>query len=67
MRRKIRLDPDALRVQTFEMEISAREHGTVHAHGAASGVSCTYACTVGELTCIGPLCQNTVPVVTCLC
>ena len=31
--RKLRLAMDDLRVETFEMERSAREHGTVHAHG----------------------------------
>jgi hypothetical protein len=64
MNRKITLDPDALQVESFEVEIAARERGTVHAHDAASGVSCTYACTVGEFTCNGPQC-NTVPVLTC--
>ncbi|HET7460206.1 MAG TPA: hypothetical protein VFJ82_03125 [Longimicrobium sp.] len=67
MKRKIRLDPDALRVESFDADAAAREQGTVQAHEAASGASCTYACTVGELTCNGPLCGNTVPVVTCLC
>ena len=67
MTRKIRLDPDALRVQSFETDAAAREQGTVHAHAAASGQSCTYACTVGEFTCNGTACNNTVPLLTCLC
>jgi len=64
MTRKIRLDPDALRVESFDADAAARERGTVHARDAASGASCTYACTVGEFTCNGPLC-DTVPVLTC--
>lgn len=63
MTRKIRLDADALRVESFDVDAAAREQGTVHAHNA-SGASCTYVCTVGEFTCNGPLC-NTVPVLTC--
>lgn len=66
MTSKIRLDLDALRVESFGVEAAARERGTVRAHDAASGQSCTYACTVGELTCNGPACR-TVPVLTCLC
>lgn len=65
MMRKIRLRLDALRVETFETHAVAPGPGTVHAHDA-SGQSCTYACTVGELTCNGPACR-TVPLVTCLC
>lgn len=66
MTKKIRLNPDALRVESFAADAAAREAGTVHAHDAASGVSCTYNCTLDELTCNGPACR-TVPVLTCLC
>jgi len=65
MLKKIRLNPDALRVESFDTDEPGREPGTVHAH-AASGVSCTYNCTLDELTCNGPACR-TVPVLTCLC
>lgn len=64
--RKIRLNPDTLRVETFETAAAEREQGTVHAHAAASGQSCTYNCTLDELTCGGAACR-TVPLVTCLC
>lgn len=64
--RKIRLNPNTLRVETFETAAAGREHGTVQAHDAASGQSCTYNCTLDELTCAGPACR-TVPVLTCLC
>lgn len=65
MMRKIRLHPDALRVETFQTHAVPGDPGTVRAHDA-SGQSCTYACTVRDPTCNGPAC-NTVPVVTCLC
>ena len=64
MKQKITLNPDALRVESFDVDAAAREPGTVHAHEAASGVSCTYACTVGEFTGNGPV-FVTVPVLTC--
>jgi hypothetical protein len=64
--RKIRLNTDTLRVETFETAAAEREQGTVRAHDAASGQSCTYNCTLDELTCRGPACR-TVPLVTCLC
>ena len=66
MTRKIRLNPDALRVESFDTDAAASERGTVHAHDAASGQSCTYNCTLDELTCSGAACR-TVPVLTCLC
>jgi hypothetical protein len=66
MTRKIRLNPDALRVESFDVDVSNDARGTVHAHDAASGQSCPYACTLDEPTCKGPLC-NTVPALTCLC
>lgn len=66
MTRKIRLNPDALRVESFGTDAAADERGTVHAHDAASGQSCTYNCTLDELTCSGAACR-TVPVLTCLC
>jgi hypothetical protein len=65
MPRKIRLNPDALRVETFEPDTAGAGQGTVHAHDAASGQSCTYNCTQGEPTC-GAGCR-TLPVLTCLC
>jgi hypothetical protein len=64
--RKIRLNLDALRVETFETDAAERERGTVHAHDAASGQSCTYNCTLDEPTCNGPACR-TIPLLTCLC
>lgn len=66
MRRKIRLHLDALQVESFETDAAGRDRGTVRAHDAASGQSCTYNCTLDELTCNGPACR-TVPVLTCLC
>lgn len=66
MMKKIRLNPDALRVETFETDAVAGAQGTVHAHEGASGVSCTYNCTQGELTCGVAGCR-TIPLVTCLC
>lgn len=66
MMKKIQLRLDALRVETFETAAVDREAGTVHAHDAASGQSCTYNCTLDEPTCNGPLCR-TIPVVTCVC
>ncbi len=66
MKGKIRLSPDALRVESFATDAAERERGTVLAHDAASGQSCTYNCTLDEPTCRGQLC-NTVPVLTCLC
>lgn len=65
MKGKIRLSPDALRVESFETDAAARAGGTVQAHDA-SGQSCTYNCTLDELTCRGQLC-GTIPVLTCLC
>ena len=61
--KKIRLHLDSLRVETFETARGEEERGTVRAH---SGVSCTYNCTLDELTCAGPACR-TAPVLTCLC
>jgi hypothetical protein len=66
MTRKISLNPDALRVESFETDTAERERGTVQAHDAASGQSCTYNCTLDELTCKGAAC-GTIPVLTCLC
>ena len=66
MVKKIRLDPDALRVQSFDVSAEELDPGTVHAHEGASGASCTYHCTLDEPTCNGPVCR-TVPVLTCLC
>ncbi len=63
--KKIRLNPDALRVETFDTDAAAREPGTVQAHDA-SGQSCTYNCTLDEPTCNGPACR-TIPLLTCLC
>jgi hypothetical protein len=64
--KKIRLDVDALRVETFETDRAAADRGTVRAHDA-SGQSCPYECTRYEPTCNGPLCAATFPVVTCVC
>ncbi|HSU17197.1 hypothetical protein [Longimicrobium sp.] len=64
--RKIRLNPDQLRVESFATRAAAHERGTVRAHDDASGPSCPYACTLDEPTCKGPLC-NTIPALTCLC
>jgi hypothetical protein len=66
MPRKIRLDPHALQVETFQPAAAGGEAGTVHAHDAASGQSCTYNCTLDELTCSGAAC-GTLPIRTCLC
>ena len=66
MTRKIRLSPETLRVESFQTYAAAPEPGTVHAHDGASGQSCTYNCTLDELTCNGAACR-TVPVLTCLC
>ncbi len=62
---KIRLNPDALRVETFEPDAIGGAHGTVQAHDA-SGQSCTYNCTLDEPTCRGAACR-TLPLITCLC
>lgn len=64
--KKIRLNADALRVESFEMDAAAGEQGTVHAYGGASGQSCPYQCTLDEPTCNGPACR-TFPLLTCLC
>jgi len=64
--KKIRLDVDALRVETFETARAGADRGTVRAHDA-SGQSCPYECTRAEPTCNGPLCAATFPVVTCVC
>jgi hypothetical protein len=66
MTKKIRLNPDALRVESFAAAVVDTERGTVRAYAGASGQSCPYACTLDEPTCKGPLC-NTIPVLTCLC
>lgn len=66
MTRKIRLNPDALRVETFQPDAAGSAYGTVHAHDAASGQSCTYHCTLDEPTCRGAAC-GTLPLLTCLC
>ncbi len=65
--KKIRLDLDALHVQTFETDRAEADRGTVRAHDDASGQSCPYECTRAEPTCNGPLCGATFPVVTCVC
>jgi hypothetical protein len=65
MMHKIRLRLDALQVESFPTAAAEPGRGAVHAHHA-SGQSCTYNCTLDELTCNGTACR-TVPVVTCLC
>jgi hypothetical protein len=65
--KKIRLDVDALRVETFETARAEADRGTVRAYDDASGQSCPYECTRYEPTCNGPLCGATFPVVTCVC
>lgn len=66
MVRKISLDLDQLRVESFATDAAGHERGTVRAHDGASGASCPYACTLDEPTCNGPACV-TIPVLTCLC
>lgn len=66
MTSKIRLNLNALHVESFETDTAERERGTVQAHDAASGQSCTYNCTLDEPTCRGPVC-GTRPLLTCLC
>lgn len=65
MRGKIRLSPDALRVESFHTHAATSHAGTVDAH-AASGQSCPYECTRDEPTCNGAACR-TLPLLTCLC
>lgn len=65
--KKIRLDVDALRVETFETDRAAADRGTVRGHDDASGQSCPYECTRYEPTCRAPLCGATFPVATCVC
>jgi hypothetical protein len=48
--RKIRLDPDSVRVDTFDAGAARAEGGTVHAHAATRAVSCDGSCAGTCLT-----------------
>lgn len=59
---KLRLRMDDLAVETFASDEMPDARGTVHLHDA-SGVSCTYNCTLDEPSCGCP----TFPLLSCRC
>jgi hypothetical protein len=58
--KKLRLQVDALRVESFAPAAAAAERGTVRGE-EMSGASCPYDCTLRGVTCDGLTCrcQNT--------
>ncbi|MDB4950865.1 MAG: hypothetical protein JWM27_3514 [Gemmatimonadetes bacterium] len=62
--RKLRLDLDALSVDSFETAAAEPERGTVHAHLSRDGVCSTYFCT-DEESCAYTGCGDCTLVDTC--
>ena len=69
--KKLRLDPEALAVEAFEVETAAEATGTVLGNDASSprnctgpDVSCGYPYTCGGTSCDSgyPVCQQCTPV-----
>ena len=60
--KKIRLEVDALAVQSFATEVDRAGRGTVVAHNTQGQYTCVYHCTFDGVTCDGGAtcgCQNT--------
>ena len=53
--RKIRLEVDALAVQSFATDAAREARGTVVAHNTNAGYTCVYHCTFRGFTCEGGL------------
>ncbi len=63
--KKLTLDLDSLRVESFDIEAPAREHGTVHAHAITEfGDSCDF-CGGGSQK--GSCVTCDVPTDPCIC
>ena len=49
--KKLTLDPETLRVETFEVKKEAEPRGTVHGRGSSAYIACQFDCFTGRANC----------------